>query len=149
MKQKSKQLTSLIKIFELKKEPIKNNILKINQLLDRRNSSLQKLQQYAASYVAELDNFSATTVQIIKNNRLFYEQLQQTILTEKKEIAKLETIKPDLLRKYLEIDGKINGLNTWRDGIVQEQKNAIEKSEDNDNFEQIITRMGIEKKWEN
>ena len=149
MNTKARQLTSIIKIFELKKGHFKNNIYKANQLIEKKIASIQTLTQYAASYADKLDDASLTTIQIIKNNRLFYQQLQQVIQTEKKEIEKLEAIKRDLVSKYLGFDKKISGLNTVYDGIVETLQIARSHAEDAENFDQAITRRGIDKKWEN
>ncbi len=142
-------MLSIIKLFKLKKEHFKQNIYKVNQLLDKKQSSIRTLQQYAASYTEQFDSFILNTIPIIRNNQLFYKHLQDVIQSEKIELDKMEKIKLDLINKYHDYDKKVNGLNTVCDSILQSERASAEKSEDSANFDLAITRMGIEKKWEN
>ena len=146
---KLKQMASIIKLFELKKEHFKHNIHKINQLMKKKNTSIQTLKEYAASYTEKMDDCSSTTIPIIRNNLLFYKHLQDVIQSEKKELDKLEKIKQDLVGKYNEFDKKISGLNTVCDSILLSERIAADKAEDSANYDLAITRMGIEKKWAN
>ena len=146
---KLNQMTSIIKLFKLKKEHFKQNIYKVNQLLDKKNTSIRTLQQYAASYTEQFDSFILNTVPIIRNNRLFYKHLQEVIQSEKLELEKMEKIRLDLISKYHDYDKKVSGLNTVCDSILQSERVCAEKVEDSANFDLAITRMEIEKKWEN
>ena len=143
-KAKLSQMTSIIKLFELKRDYFKNNIYKINQLIDKKNASIQTLQHYAISYADKMDDFILSTIPIIRNNQLFYAHLQEVIRSEKKELDKLNKIKLDLIKNYNDFDKKISGLTTLCDGIVQSERAAADKAEDAANFDLTITRMGIE-----
>ncbi len=139
----------MINVFEIKQEQHKQNIQKINQLMEKKNASIRTLQQYAASYADKLDDLLSTTVPIIRNNQLFYRQLQQVIHDEKKELDKLQGIKADLIRKYLDLDAKARGLDAMHEDVLHLQRIARDNAEESERFDQLITRTGMEKKWEN
>lgn len=135
----TRQIKTVTKVYELKKEKIKNQIFQLDGSIDKKKQSILRFQEYADSYAAKCDSMSFTTTGIIKNNQAFYQNLAQVIDSEKNDLTRLETIRKQLIGSYTDYVRKMDGLNNLCQQRDRENMVVLEKIEDNENHDLAIS----------
>lgn len=134
-----KQIKTITKVYELKKEKIKNQIYQVDASIGKKKQSIIRFQEYADSYADKCDSMRFSTVQIIQNNEAFYQNLAKVIDSENNDLIRLETIKRELIGSYTVFVKKMDGLNNLCDQLAREQLAALDKIEDNENYDLAIS----------
>lgn len=129
----SRQIKTITKVYELKKEKLKNQIQQVDSSIIKKKQSIVRFEEYAESYAGKCDSMSFTTVQIIKNNEAFYQNLIRVIDSEKNDLQRLESIKKDLVGTYTIFSKKMDGLTDLCQQLDRDKQAAIEKIEDGEN----------------
>lgn len=135
----TRQIKTITKVYELKKEKIKNQIYQVDGSITKKQQSILRFQEYADSYAAKCDSMNFNTIQIIKNNQAFYQNLAQVIDSEKKDLMRLETIRKELIGSYTVYVRKMDGLNNLCQQLDRENMVVLEKVEDSENYDVAIS----------
>lgn len=134
------QINTILMVYSLEIEKIKKQIHQINDALSKKKISLEKFHEYAASYAEKCHSFSLQTIQMIKNNQAFYQNLVRVIDAEKNDLVKLEKIKQQLSDSYRVLSVKIEGLNNFCAEIHRENRMIIDTIEENECLDLSVIR---------
>lgn len=126
----SRQIKTITRVYELKKEKLKNQIQQLDSTIIKKKQSILRFEEYARSYAGKCDSMSFSTVQILKNNQAFYQNLLRVIDSEKNDLQRLETIKKDLVGTYTTFSRKTDGLIDLCQQLDRDKQVALDKIED-------------------
>lgn len=135
----SRQIKTITRVYELKKEKLKSQIQQLDGSIAKKKQSIQRFEEYAEAYAGKCDSMSFSTVQIIKNNQAFYQNLARVIDSEKNDLQRLETIKKDLVGTYTAFSRKTDGLNDLCQQLERDKQAALDKIDDGINNDLAYT----------
>lgn len=137
---KTSQLDLVIKSLSMKQNGLKNQILQVNVAIEKKNKSINTFRDYAEAYDIKNGSSLLHTVQIVKNNQAFYEQLARVMAIEQTELDKLEALKRELITNYHTLSTQHDGMEVLRDELRMQQAQQRDKREESELADTLLTR---------
>jgi len=139
---KTSQFDLVIKSLSMRQNGLKNQIMQVNVAIEKKKKSIKTFRDYAESHDIKDGSLILQTIQIVKNNQAFYEQLARVMAIEQTELDKLEALKQELMTHYHTLSAQRDGMEDLRDEIRLDQAQQRDKREESELADTLLTREG-------
>lgn len=129
--QMSRALTS----FELKIVQLKSRLHHLNQIINKKMTSINKFQIYYDEYKDKFNGSDSYNAHALHQSQIFLNQLTSVIFNENAVLGHLEAQKKELITEYVTYTKKISGMNQIIERYKMDKNNRIAKLLENEMVE--------------